>query len=278
MSSVLKFSPSRGLQQQASGWGEIARPFGVKIFSDFDGTISKQDSLKMLLERHGSPEWRGLERALKEGRIAESQALPQMFVNFPLLPQQAQAEVLASVELDPSFVDFAHWCLEQGHELTILSGGFRSFILPLLNRYGLGSLKVIANDVRENSQGGWTIQRAPIQALCSLCTHCKSSSLLSAQKAKDLIVYIGDGHTDFCPVQLSHLVFAKATLKDFCLESGQSFLDFQSFEDVLVKLETTIQFLSEGVESPWPQQFLKSCEDRFGYSARQFMSPYVGAV
>jgi 2,3-diketo-5-methylthio-1-phosphopentane phosphatase len=246
-------------------------PFRVKIFSDFDGTISNKDSLKHLLSTYGGPHWKRLERGILEGRVAEADALPKMFEDFPLLPDQAQAEVLDAVRLDPSFRDFARWCETMNFDLTILSGGFESFIRPLLVREGLSHLDVIANDVNDD----WSIRRARVKSLCSLCTHCKSSSLLreTQKPSQTLMVYIGDGHTDFCPVQLAHLVFAKSALKDHCLAYGRQFLDFNSFEDVLDRLQHALTFIQDGLcDSNSVEAFLGECERRFGYQTSALLA------
>lgn len=249
---------------------EASLPFKVRVFSDFDGTISNKDSLKHLLVKHAGSTFQQLEAGILSGQIPEAQALPKMFENFPLLPLEAQAEVLDTVQVDSSFRNFAQWCRSSGVELTILSGGFESFIRPLLAREGLEDLEIIANDIDQN----WSIRRAPVKALCSLCTHCKSSSLLDESKTEDknLIVYIGDGHTDFCPVQLAHLVFAKSALREHCLSYGRQFLDFETFEDVLMKLQQSLSFIHEGLcDENSVEYFYNECERRFGYQATELL-------
>ena len=196
--------------------------------------------------------------------MSEREALPKMFEAFPVLPLQAKAEILDAVRLDPSFGDFVEWAKSEDHELTILSGGFKSFIHPLLEREGLQDLPVIANDISIAS-GNWQIMRAPAKSLCDLCTHCKSSSLLEATKdlSQGPIVYIGDGHTDFCPMQLAHLVFAKSSLRAHCKESGKDFVSFENFHDVQMQLSEALTDLKFGTAI--------QIESKWGFASRDFL-------
>lgn len=236
----------------------------ARIFSDFDGTISDKDSLKFILSRHGGDRWKLLEQMIFEGRISEREALPKMFDAFPILPVQARAEILDAVRLDPTFKTFVEWSREMRHELSILSGGFGSFIYPLLEREGLQDLPVVANDI-SISDSSWKIERAPAKALCDLCTHCKSSSLLEATRSVSdgPIVYIGDGHTDFCPMQLAHLVFAKSSLKKHCQEYGKDFVSFENFQDVQ-------HLLHEALEDMHRRSAVE-CGAKWGFASRNFL-------
>ena len=55
------------------------------------------------------------------------------------------------------------------------------------------------------------------------------------------IVYIGDGHTDLCPIQLADLVYAKGFLKTHCEEKLFRFLPFQTFKDIKLGMERLLQ-------------------------------------
>ena len=213
----------------------FTREVKFKIFSDFDGTISQQDSLKLLLEEYGRPDWIDLEAKIMSGEMSEREALPKMFEGFPLNRKEALDFVLKNVSLDPHFKNFAQWALEEGHELQILSGGFKSLILKLLEREGLQNLKVVANDFEVQPEG-WKIKPAASVQLCHLCTHCKSSALLSSVHEVESVVYIGDGHTDFCPIQLATVIYAKKSLAQFCRKAQMPHRSFENFEDIQASL------------------------------------------
>jgi 2,3-diketo-5-methylthio-1-phosphopentane phosphatase len=214
----------------------------VVIFSDFDGTISSQDSLKLLLNRFGGSHWPTIERALATGELPERIGLQRCFDRLQLPFESALRFVLREVKLDPAFRSFANWVQSEGYELSILSGGLENFIQPLLNREGLGRLKLLANRASVRS-GVWNISPCQVQRLCDLCNHCKSASLFKEiQKDPNVfLVYVGDGHTDACAIQLADLVFAKSFLKNYCIEKQIPFVGFSSFSEITENLRLKLR-------------------------------------
>ena len=264
-------------------WGPTSLPFKVAVFSDFDGTISNLDTLKYLLNKKAGFEWKKIEDGMASGLIAEREGLQQAFnflnISFP----SALKEVFKKVSLDPSFKYFAEWLQFEGHDLKVLSGGFKKLIQPLMDREGLQSVEVLANDVQVSGKS-WNVIPCQIERLCSACNHCKSSSLLSELKKdpQTFIVYIGDGHTDACPVQLADLVFAKGFLKTYCDQQGIESVSFESFWDVRRELKRRLRVLTR----QWirmnalerRKQVLDRCEAKLGWSARQFLDRAAAAA
>lgn len=239
-----------------------ASDLNIRVFTDFDGTISDSDSLKLLLERFGDPRWKLWEAKIHKGEMSEREALSKMFQAFPLSLREAQDFVLKNVKLDPHFTGFVNWCQSEGIEIDILSGGFQELISPLLARQNMADLSLMANSAQEHQdqEQGWRISPARVDPLCSLCTHCKSASLLSAQTHSTqptLLIYVGDGHTDYCAQQLAHLVFAKGALLNYC---GDQAIEFSTFADVRHSLETFLE-ASSHPEEVWgwrASEFMKS--------------------
>ena len=55
---------------------------------------------------------------------------------------------------------------------------------------------------------------------------------------EDTIVYIGDGYSDHCPVEISDVVFARDMLTRFCSKQGiphHPFDDFFTIREILSK-------------------------------------------
>lgn len=50
-------------------------PSGVRVFVDFDGTISLEDTTDVILERFADPEWRTVEAEWLAGRIGSRECL-----------------------------------------------------------------------------------------------------------------------------------------------------------------------------------------------------------
>lgn len=218
--------------------------FKVAIFSDFDGTISQTDSLKHVLNVGADPRWHEIENAMAEGTMAEREGLRRCFEFYPHSFDRMLKDVMEGVRIDPAFGRFKTWCDRRGHSLNILSGGFQSLIRPLFAREGLTDLRILANDVTVVGTGS-EIQACSVSPLCDLCNHCKSASLLDTIKRdpRTCVVYIGDGHTDSCPVQLADIVFAKGHLADHCRSTGIHYFEFENFQDVLRRLRWKLRVI-----------------------------------
>ena len=50
-------------------------PSGVRVFVDFDGTISLEDTTDVILERFADPEWRTVEAEWLAARIGSRECL-----------------------------------------------------------------------------------------------------------------------------------------------------------------------------------------------------------
>lgn len=244
-------------------------PFKVVVYSDFDGTISEIDSLKYILNHRGDKQWRTIEKAMASGEMAERQGLPKCFEHYHQTFDRTLKDVLTAVKVDPYFSRFHSWCARQGHELTVLSGGFESLIRPLFAKAGISNVKVLANDVQVKGNS-WNIKACGVKPLCDLCNHCKSASLLETIKKdpRTCIVYIGDGHTDSCPVQLADIVFAKGHLAKYCGELGIDFYEFSDFRDVLRQLRWKLRLLARYLEN---RTTLFSSLTRIDSTAKRFI-------
>lgn len=218
---------------------KIVGPTGFQVFSDFDGTISTLDSLKALLFHFGGERWKALEAGILNGTLAEREALPEMFSEFGLSIEGAQEFVLQNVRIDPTFVDFADWCELERIPVTVLSGGFGCLIRPLLERVDLGHLTVISNEAFQNGTG-WRVQEAASGRNCLSSSHCKCASIESnrSRNANPEIVYVGDGHTDFCAAQKADLIFAKSHLAMHLERVQKPYQTFSDFSDIQGHLES----------------------------------------
>lgn len=204
------------------------------VFSDFDGTISKQDSLKSLLVEFGGEAWKATEAKMLQREISERDALSMCFEGFSISPAQAYDWVLENVELDEGFLSFVSWCRDHDYPLVVLSGGFKEFVEAVFEREGVKGLPVFANSLDLSSEE-WKIKEKQGPRLCSLFSHCKCSSLMKDSGAYPS-VYIGDGLTDSCVAERADLVFAKSWLKKHLTQKNLSFTSFQNFYEVEAQL------------------------------------------
>jgi 2-hydroxy-3-keto-5-methylthiopentenyl-1-phosphate phosphatase len=65
--------------------------------------------------------------------------------------------------------------------------------------------------------------------------------MLNASADEDIIVYVGDGYSDRCPVKYADFVFAKRQLIRYCQEQNITYFEFHHFGDVREKMEEIVR-------------------------------------
>jgi 2-hydroxy-3-keto-5-methylthiopentenyl-1-phosphate phosphatase len=174
----------------------------LRLFVDWDGTITVQDSLVQVIHRFGDP-----------ALLAELE--PRVGVDLTLHEEIALEFEAITAPLD----EVVSWALRNVHvrpglrelaELrpTIVSAGFRQLIEPVLEREGV-ELPVLANDVDARPEG-WVV-RFRDEAVCATCGEpCKRGGL-----AGEPYVYVGDGYSDRCAALAADRVFARDSLATY---------------------------------------------------------------
>ncbi|KAJ6437484.1 prolyl aminopeptidase (secreted protein) [Purpureocillium lavendulum] len=187
------------------------------FFTDFDGTITIDDTTVFLIDNYGM----GRERRMKldqdvlDGRIHFRNAFREM-MDSVALPFETCIEVLIqNIQIDPGFQDFYAWARESGVPIVVLSSGVEPIIRALLNKL-LGSkwdIQIVANTIEprdgESTQhkNGWKMQFRDE----SVHGHDKSLAIRKYSSLQDSLIsfYAGDGISDLSAARETDLLFAK---------------------------------------------------------------------
>jgi len=73
----------------------------MRIFCDFDGTISIQDATDLILSRFASPDWERIEEEWKQGAIGSQNACSARWRSFA--QPSAIGRCVDEIDIDPSF-------------------------------------------------------------------------------------------------------------------------------------------------------------------------------
>lgn len=212
---------------------------GVKYFiaCDFDGTVTGEDTLDLLVKHFAPGVWETAEAGLKAGTLTLDQAMIDEFRNLRVSERDAVEYVLGTAELRAGFEEFVRWVAEAGHELVIVSAGFRVLIDAVLARAGLAYLHVHAGDALFTTQGT-TFWFPPSSADCiEECGHCKRDTIAAHTPFPGPLVYIGDGYSDRCPARAADIVFARRTLAEHLDREGVPYHHFEDFHSVVRVLD-----------------------------------------
>lgn len=205
----------------------------IKIFIDFDGTISTEDvGEKIFIETIPAEVVHPILEEIKTKTITAREGWGKLFEASEGLSTERISTIADTISLEKGIDEFLAYCREHQFEVYILSDGFEEYISRILGRHGITGVPLYANRLRELSDGAlspvfpWTDEECPD------CANCKRNHLISNSSDDDITVYIGNGSSDTCPVGYADYVFAKDFLLKYCEKERITFFPYKNFIDV----------------------------------------------
>ncbi len=140
------------------------------FFTDFDGTITLQDSNDYLTDNlgYGVERRRRENHAVLEGRLTFRDSFQWMMDSVKTPYDQCISILLKNVQLDPHFAEFFAWTRENNVPGVVLSGGMqpiiRALLAHLIGEEAVEHMQIVSNDVMPrdgkgiNEEGGWNIK------------------------------------------------------------------------------------------------------------------------
>jgi 2-hydroxy-3-keto-5-methylthiopentenyl-1-phosphate phosphatase len=212
----------------------------IRVFCDFDGTVSMQDVGEQFFRTFaGEKADQSIQRLLK-GEITMQEWLTVLCEVIPSISQKEFLDFIDQFEIDPHFTEFVRFCKEQEIPLTILSDGLDAYVERVLSNAGLSHVPFFANHAEFVGQR-LAVSFPYTDAECNCCGNCKRNHMLNASADDDIIVYVGDGYSDRCPVRYADIVFAKRQLIKHCQEQNITYFEFNHFGDVLTTMKEIVQ-------------------------------------
>jgi 2-hydroxy-3-keto-5-methylthiopentenyl-1-phosphate phosphatase len=243
----------------------VTNPRSLHIFCDFDGTIACDDLGDAVFVEFGR--FAEIHAQLQQGEMTVAQYWRAVCGTLQSgLTLEAIRRWALKQPADPYFGSFALFCGEQGIPLTVVSDGFGTYIHAVLEREGalpyIGA--VFCNEFREVRSGNAEMEdnsgtrhrshsathlESTIEPVfwganesCScFCASCKRNALLRSAAPDALIVYVGDGYSDFCAAEHADIIFAKKALAAHCNAQRIPHYPYTTFNDVTTILRGLIQ-------------------------------------
>ena len=209
----------------------------VVIVSDFDGTITLQDSNALLVEVLGDEENIIIESEFVRGLKGSRETFVRHFKNMGISMNEYYNFIKEHIDLDSDFDYFLERVREKEIPLFIVSAGFRQGIKYILGDERVNEEDILANDlivVDEILVPKFAIENPPCTKKAGACGNCKRISIQNIrEKTKKKVIFIGDGITDTCTVDEVDLLFAKDYLEEYCKENRLPYVPFRRFRDVI---------------------------------------------
>lgn len=200
------------------------------IFCDFDGTITKKDTVDDFLKKFALSEWEEIELIWQNGSIGSDECLKRQLACVKDITLEEIYKFLESVEVDESFVDFYKFVKNSGIDLVVLSDGFDLFIDYIFKKLKL-NIRFFSNSLSFNN-GKLSIDFPYRDNSCKVASGVCKCKIVEKYSKEKFIYYIGNGRSDFCPSSLADFVFSKDQLTRLSLEKGYNFYNFDKFSEV----------------------------------------------
>ena len=207
------------------------------IVSDFDGTITKKDSLYNFFDKYASKSWLDVEESWKEGKISSKECLIKEFELVEGLSEELIIDYIKDIELDEGFKDFIDFCYDFGMDFLVVSDGVDYFINKILQKNGIKYVKLITNHARFIN-GRFMLSFPNDFSDCKNdAGTCKCKVISDLRKNYNKIYYIGDGTSDLCVADKADILFAKDGLAEHCEEKKIKYTPYNSFKDIVSYLQ-----------------------------------------
>ena len=205
------------------------------IVSDFDGTITMEDSNDLLIEVCGNAENIEVEAAYTAGAYGNQETMSRHFELLRISPEAYEDFLDRNIHIDPGFDAFLQQAREKNTPFFIVSAGFRQGIERILGEARLQGVQIFANDLQGETHlmPSFALENVICTEGIGPCGNCKKVCIdtIGRQTGRK-IIYIGDGMTDRCTVQKADMLFAKDALAAYCQAQGVPYIPFVSFSDV----------------------------------------------
>jgi 2-hydroxy-3-keto-5-methylthiopentenyl-1-phosphate phosphatase len=207
------------------------------IYCDFDATVTINDTWDILFKQFGDPKAFLVWQKFNTGEYTAAECISEACATVSGADKESMLEVFHSQQLRSGFKEFVAFCSEQAIKLTIVSDGFSLYIRPILEKHSI-DIPFHANTVELTTGGTLSVEFENARESCRKCGACKCAAILTTSNDDDTIVYIGDGYSDVCPIEISDVVFARDMLRRFCSEKGIPYHPFEDFNTVTEILQT----------------------------------------
>jgi 2,3-diketo-5-methylthio-1-phosphopentane phosphatase len=213
----------------------------IKIFCDFDGTITTKDVGEHMFLKFGDSEkaYSIFQRWVKK-EIDSAQEWRELLELVKDLTPEKFNLFLDTIEIEYGFKEFVKFCDENNIELIILSDGMDYYIKHILEKNGFGNLKFFSNRL-EFTELGPVVSFPYSDEECKECANCKRNHLINNSSDEDITIYIGDGFSDTCPIQYADYIFGKKTLLKFCEKERISYYPYKNFKEVIARIRPLLE-------------------------------------
>lgn len=210
------------------------------VVLDYDGTITSQENMEVVLQRLVGDAWRPFEDAVRRGDYGHAECLRRQVALVTAPRAEFLATLVDTATVRPGFAAFLAALLQGGGRAAVVSAGFRDAIRAVWRREGLPPVDLYASELVGDGPGGeapFTVAYDPALGDCPRCgpASCKGTVVRALRRPGDVVLVCGDGESDLCAAREADLTFARRRLAELCEQERLPWRPLD-YEDALVHL------------------------------------------
>lgn len=249
------------------------------VFTDWDGTVTLEDSNDYLTENlgFGKPKRLQINDAILNESLSFKDGFKIMLESIKTPFPDCIDYLLKNIKLDPGFKSFYQWCSNNGIPIIIISSGMKPIIHALLTKLvgveATANIEIISNDVEINpTTQEWDIiykhPQSPFGHDKSLSikdylnkhnisTTPNTTKFNGNDNDNPILFYCGDGVSDLSAAKETNLLFAKhgKDLITYCKREFIPYTEFNNFNDIFEKVVEIVDKNGENIK-----KFNVNCE------------------
>jgi HAD superfamily phosphoserine phosphatase-like hydrolase len=190
----------------------------LAVLSDFDGTVTLNDTFQNVVEKFGQGNWRAVDEQYVRGEITLEECLRIQGGMVRASKPQVLDELDQVTEFRPGFDNLAEYCKTNHYPLVVVSAGLDFVIKHFLTRENLVDKVELFAAVAKCTPRGIKFDFLKLKNKRSISF--KDDTVRYYKTRADTVAYIGDGRWDLQALRNADLRFAikNSKLAELCKE------------------------------------------------------------
>lgn len=207
----------------------------IKVFIDFDGTITKKDVGANIFLEFGERE-RAYEiiHGFRDGKYTATETWDELLKTLKNPVEEEIRQYVQGFEIDEHFKEFLGFLDENKIEYYVISDGFKFYIDSIFGREGINT-PCFSNDLKFPGDKVELVYPYTDEH-CTKCANCKRNHVVSLSGDHEFSIFIGNGNSDVCAALHCDYIFAKESLLKYCELNRVSYYPFKDFRDVRARI------------------------------------------
>ncbi len=209
----------------------------LAVLSDFDGTVTLNDTFENVAEKFAEGDWRAVDDEYVKGEITLEECLRRQGAMVRASKSQILHELNRVTKFRPGFDNLAEYCKTNHYPLVLVSAGLDFVIKHLLTRQNWSDKVELFAATATCTSKGIKFDFAKLRDNRSISF--KDDTVRYYKMKADAVAYVGDGRWDLHALRNADLRFAikNSKLAELCKEQEIQTTIVADFKEVVTFLQ-----------------------------------------